>query len=206
MHLFTGKIHAVLLLQLISISRFYRYTVSNSDRISVLKYDCAATFIQFLGNIPISWILWYVYCITRIFVFPKCRNQHDFYWNPYRVLVFIDSIIFYGRVLFLSFFHLYKIGFHWLHPWIAGIFNDVDHIGAHLFAAICYSGKSGEWNYSIGNHCSRTPFSDFPHEYTSRLLCGSFIYTFIRFLSTISVFDGMWAIFIRKHWIWADIL
>lgn len=54
-----------------------------------------------------------------------------------------------NSIWFIFWLWLYAIGFDRLHSWIAGFFNDVDHIGAHLFAVICYRRESCKYYYNV---------------------------------------------------------
>lgn len=84
----------------------------------------------------------------------RCKNHMKklaFVWEFFFWLNFKD---FYWFRFLHYFYFFFVIGFDWLHTWPAGIFNVLDHIGAHLFTNICYFRESGKlnWQYKKCNN------------------------------------------------------
>lgn len=70
-----------------------------------------------------------------------CSNKFFFFIEIHPILLI--HLIFPPFFLILFGFH-HTIRIYCMHSWIASFFNVLDHIGAHLFTAICNIRKSGK--------------------------------------------------------------
>lgn len=108
----------------------FKYLSMHCDFISVTMFETNSA-----PNVVINVVKWLEFPIGI------CLNKFIFfYWNPSN---FIDSFDFSSLFLILfGFYHTIRI--YCMRSWIASFFNVLDHIGAHLFTAICNIRKSGK--------------------------------------------------------------
>lgn len=108
----------------------FKYLSMYFDFISVTMFE-----INSAPNHSINVVKWLEFPVGI------CSNKFIFFIEIHPILLI--HLIFPPFFLILFGFH-HTIRIYCMHSWIASFFNVLDHIGAHLFTAICNIRKSGK--------------------------------------------------------------